>query len=157
MTESRERDIAGVLAPPPVIYIVALIAGFLLDALLPSPSIPGEVAYPVGVVLVIGGTLLLASFLGAFRRANTPVDPRTPTTNLVTTGPYRISRNPGYLGFALAYAGIAGLAQAPWAYATLVIALVVVDRMVIAREERYLERRFGQDYARYRSHTRRWL
>ena len=79
------------------------------------------------------------------------------TTALVTTGPYRISRNPGYLGLALAYAGIAVLAHAVWVLAMLVPALVVVDRMVIAREERYLERRFGEQYSSYKRRTRRWL
>jgi protein-S-isoprenylcysteine O-methyltransferase Ste14 len=157
MTASGERDIAGVLAPPPVIYAVALLAGFGLDALLPSPDLPSEVAWPVGVVLLAGGAFLLRSFLGAFRRARTPVDVRSPTTALVTTGPYRITRNPAYVGLALVYAGIVALAQAPWAYATLVLALVVVDRMVIVREERYMERRFGEDYRHYKARTRRWI
>ena len=85
------------------------------------------------------------------------MDVRSAATSLVTTGPYRITRNPGYLGLALLYAGIAALARAPWAYVTLVPALIVVDRAVIAREERYLQRRFGEDYLRYRARVRRWL
>ena len=157
MQDSRDRDIAGVLAPPPIIYGVALIAGFALEAALDSPNIPGAVAWPVGVVLAVAGGLLARSFFRAFGRAGTPVNVHSPTTALVTTGPYRISRNPAYLGLALAYAGIAVLARAPWLFATLVPALVVVDRMVIAREERYLERRFGDDYLRYKSRVRRWL
>jgi protein-S-isoprenylcysteine O-methyltransferase Ste14 len=156
MTGPDDRDIAGVVAPPPVIYAVALLAGFGLDALLPSLNLPGEVAWPVGAVLVVSGVLLLGSFLRAFRRARTPVDPWSPTTTVVTTGPYRLTRNPAYLGFTLLYAGIAALA-APWAYVTLVPALVVMDRMVIAREERYLQRRFGEEYQRYKERTRRWL
>jgi protein-S-isoprenylcysteine O-methyltransferase Ste14 len=152
-----ERDVSGALAPPPLIYGVALLAGFGLEAVLPSPDIPDAVAWAVGLALLVGGGLLAGSFISAFRRARTPVDLRSPTTSLVTTGPYRISRNPGYLGLALAYAGIAMLAEAPWAFATLVPALVVVDRMVIAREERYLERLFGEDYLRYKARTRRWL
>ena len=152
-----ERDTAGVLAPPPLIYAGALVAGLGLEAVLPAPEIPGEVTWPAGVALVGAGALLLGSFDRAFRRAGTPVDVRRPATSLVTTGPYRISRNPGYLGFALVYAGIAALARAPWAYATLAAALIVVDHMVIAREERYLERRFGDDYLRYRGGTRKWL
>jgi len=157
MTAAGERDTAGVLAPPPVIYAGALLAGLGLDALLPSPRLPGEVAWPVGVALLVGGALLAGSFLRAFRRARTPVDVRSAATSLVTTGPYRITRNPGYLGLALLYAGIAALARAPWAYVTLVPALIVVDRAVIAREERYLQRRFGEDYLRYRARVRRWL
>jgi len=152
-----ERDTAGVLAPPPVIYGVALAAGFVLEALLPSPDVSDAVAVPVGVVLLVAGGLLARAFIRAFRRARTPVNVSSPTTALVTTGPYRISRNPGYLGLALAYAGIAVLAHAAWVLAMLVPALIVVDRTVIAREERYLERRFGEEYSTYRRRTRRWL
>jgi len=154
MSGSGERDIAGVLAPPPVIYAGALLAGFGLEALLPSPRLSGEVAWPVGVALAGAGALLRGSFVSAFRRARTPVDVRSPTTSLVITGPYRISRNPGYLGLALVYGGIAALARAPWAYVTLVPALAVVDRMVIAREERDPQHRFGEAYLRYKARTR---
>jgi protein-S-isoprenylcysteine O-methyltransferase Ste14 len=157
MTESGKPDIAGVIAPPPLIYAGALVAGLVLNALLPSPRIPAQVAWPVGVLLLAGGALLAGSFISAFVRAGTPVDVRRPTTSLVTTGPYRITRNPGYLGLALVYLGIATLARTPWAYLTLIPALAVMDRLVIAREERYLERRFGEDYLRYKAHTRRWL
>ncbi|HYU62130.1 MAG TPA: isoprenylcysteine carboxylmethyltransferase family protein [Solirubrobacterales bacterium] len=157
MTDADERDVAGVVAPPPLIYGAALLAGFVLEALLPSFEFPALVRWPVGALLAIAGGVFLRSFIAAFRRAHTPVAPGSPTTALVTTGPYRITRNPAYLGFALLYTGIAILAQAPWAFVTLVPALVVVDRMVIAREERYLERRFGDDYRRYMATTRRWL
>jgi protein-S-isoprenylcysteine O-methyltransferase Ste14 len=75
----------------------------------------------------------------------------------VTSGPYRLSRNPGYLGLALVYAGIAILSGALWALATLGPTLIVVDRGVILPEERYLSRRFGEEYSCYRRRTRRWL
>ena len=157
MTVSAQHDNAGVVAPPPVIYGGALVAGLGLNALLPSPRIPREVAWPVGGLLLACGGYLAGSFISAFRRAGTTVDVRKPVTSLVTTGPYRITRNPGYLGLTLIYAGIATLARTPWAYVTLTPTLAVIDRMVIAREERYLERRFGEDYLRYKAQTRRWL
>src|SRR4051812_29237510 len=155
MTAAAEPEVAGAVAPPPLIYLGALAAGFALEAALPSPELPGAVAVPADVVLVAAGSALADSFLRAFRRVRTPVDLRRPTTSLVTSGPYRLSRNPGYLGMALAYAGVAALAGAPWALVTLVPALAVVDRLVIAREERYLERRFGEEYRRYAARTRR--
>jgi protein-S-isoprenylcysteine O-methyltransferase Ste14 len=155
--ESGSQDSAGVPVPPPFIYGGALLAGLGLDAVLPSPSIPGEVAWPVGAALGVAGGALAGAFLTAFRRAGTTVDVRSPSSRLVTTGPYRISRNPGYVSLALIHASIATLARAPWAYATLVVAVAVVDRTVIAREERYLERRFGDDYVRYKERTRRWI
>ena len=96
------------------------------------------------------------SFLAAFRRARTPVDPYETTTAIVTGGPYRLSRNPGYLGMALTYAGICLLAGALWALVPLIGAVIVIDRGVIRREERYLQAKFGQEYLRYKAHTRRW-
>jgi protein-S-isoprenylcysteine O-methyltransferase Ste14 len=151
------EDTAGVIAPPPLVYLGGLALGFVLDALLPSAALPAAVAVPVGVVLVLAGVALATSFAAEFRRAGTPVDPYRATTGIVTSGPYRLTRNPAYVAMALAYVGIAVLAGALWALVTLVPTLVVIDRGVIAREERYLERRFGDDYSRYRSRTRRWL
>jgi protein-S-isoprenylcysteine O-methyltransferase Ste14 len=152
-----ERDAPGVIAPPPLIYLAGLAIGFGVNALLPSASLPDAVAWPVGSVLILAGITLAASFVGAFRRAGTPVDPGKATRAIVTTGPYRLSRNPGYLGMALAYAGIAVLTGALWAFVVLVPVLIVVDRGVIAREERYLESKFGEEYRRYKARTRRWL
>lgn len=152
-----ERDAPGVLVPPPVYFIASLAIGFALEALLPSDSLPPGLAWPVGGVLLAGGLLLAAAFFAVFRRARTPVDVRKPTATIVTTGPYRFTRNPGYLSLALIYSGIATLTSALWAFVPLVPVLILVDRAVIRREERYLERKFGEDYTRYKASTRRWI
>ena len=152
-----EDDTAGVVAPPPLIYLAGLGLGFLLEALLPSAEIPGALRWPLGVLLVIAGAALALSFIRAFARQRTAVEPWKPTTALVTTGPYRVTRNPGYLGMALTYAGIAVLASALWPFATLLPTLLVIDRGVIAREERYLERKFGAEYTDYKGRVRRWI
>jgi protein-S-isoprenylcysteine O-methyltransferase Ste14 len=151
------KDAPGVIAPPPLIYLGGLGIGFVLEALLPSVSVPGPLRWSLGSILVVAGLVLARSFFRALRRAHTPVDPYHATTALVTTGPYRLSRNPGYLGMALAFAGIAVLSGALWALRALVPTLIVVDRGVISREERYLERKFGEEYRRYKAQTRRWL
>ncbi|HEY3186577.1 MAG TPA: isoprenylcysteine carboxylmethyltransferase family protein [Solirubrobacteraceae bacterium] len=151
------RDAPGVIAPPPFIYLGALAVGFGLEALLPSASVPAALEWSLGGALLLAGSALATSFIAAFRRARTPVDVRKATTTIVTTGPYRLSRNPGYLGLTLIYSGIAVLSGALWLFAPLVLALVVIDRGVIAREERYLERKFGEQYLRYKARTRRWL
>lgn len=150
-------DTSGVKVPPPLLYIAGLAAGFGLEAVLPSVSLDPAVSWSVGGPLVVAGLCLAASFFAAFRRARTPVDLRKPTSMIVTDGPYRLSRNPGYLSLALVYAGIAVAASALWAFATLVPVLAAVDRAVISREERYLERKFGGEYLNYKRGTRRWL
>jgi protein-S-isoprenylcysteine O-methyltransferase Ste14 len=151
------RDAPGIIAPPPLIYVAGLAIGFVLEALLPSPSTPDALAWALGSALLTGGVALAVSFVASFRRARTPVNPGAATTSIVTTGPYRLSRNPGYLGMAMAYAGIAVLSGALWAFAALLPTLILIDRGVIAREERYLERKFGDEYLRYKNRTRRWL
>jgi protein-S-isoprenylcysteine O-methyltransferase Ste14 len=150
-------DTPGVIAPPPLIYLAGLAIGFLLEALLPSADLPDWLALPVGSALVIAGVALAVSFVRAFRRAHTPVNPGEETRAIVSSGPYRLSRNPAYLGMALAYAGTAVLTGALWAFASLVPTLLLINRAVIAREERYLERRFGEEYVRYKRRVRRWL
>jgi protein-S-isoprenylcysteine O-methyltransferase Ste14 len=91
------------------------------------------------------------------RRADTPFDPSQPPTALVEDGPFRFTCNPGYLGFALTYAGISLLAGGRWPLVFLPGVLVVIDRGVIAREEACLQERFGLPYRDYRSRVRRWL
>ena len=100
---------------------------------------------------------LLASFNSAFARKGTAVEPWKPTTAIVTTGPYRLTRNPAYVGMALVYAGVALMSDALWVLAPLPIVIAIVDRGVIAREERYLERKFGPEYVDYKTRVRRWV
>jgi protein-S-isoprenylcysteine O-methyltransferase Ste14 len=156
-TDAAPRDAPGVIAPPPLIYIGGLAIGFGLESVLPSASLPEVLAWSVGSVLLLAGLALARSFFTAFRRAGTPVDPRQATTAVVTTGPYRLSRNPAYLGMALIYAGITVLTGALWAFVPLVATLILIDRGVISREEHYLESKFGDEYLRYKAQTRRWL
>jgi protein-S-isoprenylcysteine O-methyltransferase Ste14 len=149
------RDTPGVVAPPPLIYLAGLLLGLGLQRRLGSPRRRAAAA-PVGGALLAAGVGVAVVFLTTFRRAGTPVDPRRATTALVTTGPYRYTRNPGYLALALIFAGVAVLTGG-WALLLLVPTLVVIDRGVIAREERYLEDRFGDEYRSYRGRVRRWL
>lgn len=156
--ESDPRgETAGVIAPPPLIYLGALGIGFGLEAVVGTGSLPSTVAVPAGAAAIIAGTGLLGSFVSAFRRARTPIDPYTPSQALATDGPYRLTRNPAYLGMALTCAGIALVSNSLWALVPLPVAIAVIDRGVIAREERYLERKFGTPYVDYKRRVRRWI
>ena len=150
-------DTPGVIAPPPLVYLAGLLVGMALQRRLPSPRLRRAPTAPLGGALLVAGIGLAVLFITAFRRAGTPVDPRRSTTALVTSGPYRFTRNPGYVALALVFAGIAVLTGGVWVLLMLVPTLVVIDRGVIAREERYLDERFGEEYREYKGRVRRWL
>ncbi|WP_427789593.1 methyltransferase family protein [Brevundimonas diminuta] len=156
---NASRDHAGVLAPPPLIYLAFLLAGFGIGRLIDEPSLGLATDWRRGLafVLVIGGLLLDGIAAGTFRRLGTPPEPWKPTTALATGGLYRFSRNPIYLGFALTYVGFAVAMDSPVALGLILPCLIVIDRFVIAREERYLADRFGSQYAAYKERVRRWL
>jgi protein-S-isoprenylcysteine O-methyltransferase Ste14 len=152
----RSRDTPGVIAPPPFIYLGCLGLGFALEALLPGGELPGWAQW-IGGALIVAGVVLIVSFERAFKRAGTDVNPYRPSTALATDGPYRVSRNPAYLGMAITFIGIALAAAAPWALVMLVPATLLMQYGVIRREERYLEGVFGEEYRRYKRTTRRWI
>jgi protein-S-isoprenylcysteine O-methyltransferase Ste14 len=143
------------VAPPPAIFAVALGAGLGLNAVLRGFAASPAMLW-IGVALLVAGGGLAAWSFASFRRARTPFM-FSPAERLMTTGPFALSRNPLYVALALTCAGIALVAGAPWALVTVFAAVVVIDRGVVAREERYLEGRFGQEYAAYKRRTRRWL
>lgn len=145
------------IALPPLIFGAALIAGLVLDWAFPAPFLPAPWTRPVGVPLVAAAFVLAGWANRAMHRAGTNVDPRKPATALVTDGPFRFTRNPIYLAMTLLCLGVAALADALWVLLLLLPALGVIRYGVIAREERYLERKFGQAYRDYRASVRRWV
>lgn len=156
MKRRDTRPVAGVIAPPPLIFGVPLLAGLLLGRWLPWPFVPPALARPLGGLLVALGLLAIPALL-AFRRARTHPEPWKPTSALVTTGPYRFSRNPMYLGMTLLYLGLTTWWNVAWPLVALPVVLGVLHVGVIAREERYLEGLFGDEYRAYRRRVRRWL
>ncbi|MBD3834469.1 MAG: isoprenylcysteine carboxylmethyltransferase family protein [Brevundimonas sp.] len=158
------RDHPGVIAPPPLIYLGFLLAGWGLEqfavhmiSLGMGFSLDVDWRRGLAFVLVIGGLLLDGIAAGTFRLLGTPPEPWKPTTALATGGLYKYSRNPIYVGFAVTYAGFALAMDSPVALALLAPCLIVVDRFVIAREERYLATKFGAEYQAYQGKVRRWL
>jgi protein-S-isoprenylcysteine O-methyltransferase Ste14 len=156
-SESEQRETAGVPVPPPLIYLAGLLLGWGLERLVPTPDLPRPAAVAAGVIGAAAAGVLGLPAIQRFIRHGTAVEPWKPATALVTTGPYRFTRNPMYVGMACAYAGVALAFGLLWALLLLAVVLAVVDRLVIAREERYLDRLFGEDYRRYRGEVRRWL
>ncbi len=156
MSRRDTRPVAGVIAPPPLIFGVPLLAGLLLARWAPLPLVPPSLARPLGGLMIALGLLAIPALL-AFRRARTHPEPWKPTSALVTSGPYRFSRNPMYLGMTLLYLGITTWQNVAWPLLALPLVGWVLHVGVIVREERYLEMLFGQEYLDYRRRVRRWL
>ena len=152
-----ERDSPGINVPPPLIYVVPLIVGLVLDNWRHLSFLPRGDARGLGVSLLGTGAVLNAWFLLTIRKTDVPIRTDKPVPKLTTEGPFRYSRNPSYLALAMIYAGIASLRNSLWAVLLLAPTLRVMQRAVIWREERYLERAFGEEYLAYKGRVRRWI
>ena len=152
-----EQDNPGGWLPPPLTYVLTLLLGLLLDRRLHLPFLPHRVARVLGWPLVGGGMALATWFIRTMRAADTTLDVNKPVSSLVQDGPFRYSRNPGYLSLVMIYTGIATLRNALWVILLLPLLVVVTQRELIEREERYLERTFGEEYLDYKRKVRRWI
>jgi len=153
----RDPDSPHVIVLPPLLYVVALGAGLLLNWAAPRPLLSSSLRCWMGGALVVLGLGITGWGRALMARAGTNVNPFQPTTALVTTGPFRFSRNPLYVGLTLAYLGGALLTNSVWVLALLVPVLLVMHYGVVRREERYLEAKFGDAYRAYRGRVRRYL
>jgi protein-S-isoprenylcysteine O-methyltransferase Ste14 len=155
------QDTPGVIARPPLIFLGFLIVGLVLDALLPLPlrptGIDAKLGWTIGAVLILLGLVTFTLSIRNFMRAGTPVPTREPTRALVTTGVHARSRNPIYVSMFLIYAGAGLPANTAWILVLLVPLALIIRYGVVAREEAYLERKFGDTYRAYKSRVRRWL
>jgi protein-S-isoprenylcysteine O-methyltransferase Ste14 len=153
----RPRDSSGVRVPPPLVYFGAIALGYWLNGRRALPFVPGGLANAVGVTLVVLGVALALSGAITFHRAGTSPNPMKPSTTVVMHGPYRFMRNPMYLGMTVLTLGAAVWIDTLWILVLLVPALAVMRWHVIAREEAYLEAKFGEPYRDYKRRVRRWL
>ena len=151
-------ETAQVLIRPPLAWALAVLAGLVLDWLVPLPFLPED--WPAGLLGAAVFVLALAlavSAIATMTRAGTNVPTNRPTTAVVEGGPYRFTRNPIYMGM---FGGLIGLGIAfdnLWLPLMLVPFALVIRYGVVAREEAYLERKFGEAYRGYRRRVRRWL
>jgi protein-S-isoprenylcysteine O-methyltransferase Ste14 len=158
--QATDTGTAGVIARPPLLFLAALLIGFVLDRLLrlPFPVLGIDlVQWIFGGSLILIGLVLAATGIRNFSRAGTPLRSIHPTRALVTTGIHGWSRNPIYLGMYLLYGGIGVAAQSPWILILTLPLAITIRYGVVAREEAYLERRFGDAYRDYKARVRRWL
>lgn len=153
------RTSPGVVFPPPLIFATALIVGIVFDRFVTgwSTSFTGTAEYLLAALLAGAGIAMIAAALGLFRRAGTRPEPWQPSSALVIGGLYRYTRNPMYLGMAHLHAGLALSFASPTALVLLAPVIMIIQKAVIAREERYLVAQFGDAYLRYKAQVRPWL
>lgn len=146
---------ADVRFPPPLIFLGFVLLGALVDRLLALPPVPTP--WWLGLPLLGAGIALVAAAIGPFRKSGQDPRPWTPTDALLDSGLYRWSRNPMYLGMAVAAFGLALALTSMTAALLALAAAAVVGNTVIAREEAYLAARLGTSYLDYRRRVRRWF
>jgi protein-S-isoprenylcysteine O-methyltransferase Ste14 len=150
---------SGVKIFPPLIHIAAIAIGFLIEWAAPVP-LGGSgfgIARIGGCVLLTIAVALIASAAKIMFGAGTTPNPTRPSTVIVTSGPFRITRNPMYLAWELMCVSAGLVANALWPILMAVPAAIVTRRLVIDKEERYLEQKFGAEYLAYKSRVRRWI
>lgn len=150
-------DHARVKFPPPLVFVLLIAAGVGLNTVIPlSMGVP-ESFRALGVAITVFGVAVVILVNGAFKRSSTAIEPWKPTSALITTGFYRWSRNPIYIGFCLFNMGIGIAFNNLWIFLSFIPGAILVYYIAIAREEAYLERAFGEEYLAYKRKVRRWL
>jgi len=155
---AMRSDTAAVIIRPPLALLLAIMAGLALNWLVPLPFLPADLpTLWLGAAVFAVGLALAIWAITTMTRAGSNVPTNLPTTTIVERGPYRRTRNPIYLGMFLGLIGLTVALNNLWLLAMLVLFAIVIRYGVVAREEAYLERKFGDVYRSYRSRVRRWL
>lgn len=155
--EAPAIDNPGVIALPPLIFIAFLALGVLVHKLFPLHFIQGPLRNIVGVIFLAYAVLVASLAIWQMRKAGTNIDVRKPSTKIVSDGIYRYNRNPMYLSMVLLLISISVLISNIWILLLIPVFIIVIQKGVIEREERYLEGKFGTEYTSYKKSTRRWI
>ena len=155
--DDASEDHPDVAFHPPFLVVALLVAGWTLRQVRPIPFLPEAVARPLGGALAAASFLIFSWGVVTMLRAGTNIPTHLPAKALVRGGPYRFSRNPLYLSLAIGFAALAAWLNTAWYLLMDVLFVGLIGAGVIAREERYLSRKFGAVYERYRAEVRRWL
>ena len=143
--------------PPPFPNLLGFFVGLICDWLWPWPIARYVYVLPVGVVLVGVVVILIVTGVRAFKQHETTSSHTKETTAIVDTGPFRFSRNPGYVTLQILQVAVGLLLNNMWILLMTVPAVIVVHYVVVLGEEAYLERKFGDAYLDYKSRVRRWV
>ena len=155
MTDTAQKT--GIRLIPPFLYIAAVVLGLVAGGLWPVALLPWWVRLSLGPALIVVAVVLVRPAMKAFRARGVAFDVRQVPGTLITSGPYRISRNPSYLALILISLGIAVIADDIWIVGFAALATLITRQRVVLPEERILAANFGADYAAYKARVRRWI
>jgi len=157
MSNQTNQDKAGVLIFPPLLYLLVLSTGIIVSYFFPQHFINFSIAMPIGIIFSITGitTLILAATL--FRKNKNPVNPSGSTQLIICSGIYKYTRNPMYLSLTLIFIGISIITNSWFSFVLLLPLLLICQKGIIEREEKYLTRKFGDEYLKYKAKVRRWI
>lgn len=155
--KSAPQDHAGVVIPPPLVFLTFLVAGIWAQSDWIDGLFPVGLGFYAGALLVLLALLILLASAVKFKTAKTSIEPWKPTSNIISHGPYGYSRNPLYVAMILTHLGIAAAAGSYAALLSVLPCVIFIRYYVIAREEAYLERKFGAEYMDYKNAVRRWI
>lgn len=157
MSKAEKKDVAGVIAPPPLFFLAAILVGLGLEWAFRADIGLGRIGLVIGLLVIVEAVAIAVWARQQFVKGGTSLRVEEPSTAILSTGPFRFSRNPLYMSMAWLQIGIGIAASMAWVIALVIPALLVIRFAVIAREERYLEAKFGEEYLNYKNRVRRWL
>lgn len=154
---STLNDHADVKIHPPILTVIHIGIAYVAKWAIPLPVAVPDMLQNIGFALVVVGFLLGVAAFMEFRRSRTTVDPHGSVTSIISSGIYRFIRNPIYLGYVLMLIGLPLNSGTYWGIVLAPVFIHLMNRLVIEREEAYLEKKFGAVYTGYKSRVRRWL
>ena len=157
MAKEPDHPNISPMVHPPIVALMFIVIAYFLGRFVPIPYVAPVAVQYFGLFLTFIGFLLGVGAFIEFRRARTTLDPHGSVKQVVTSGIYRFSRNPIYLGFLLMVIGLPLNSGLFWGIVMAPLYIMTMTRLVIEREEAYLEKKFKEQYTRYRSRVRRWL
>ncbi|MEQ9619785.1 MAG: isoprenylcysteine carboxylmethyltransferase family protein [Deltaproteobacteria bacterium] len=154
---TADNDNPGVIAMPPLIFIIFLAIGILINLLVPLSFIHGSARFISGIIILLVSGIIVLSAQRRMKRSGTNIDVRKPSTAVVTGGIYSYTRNPMYMSMVILLIALAFLLNNLWVLIVIPFFMAVIRKGVIMREEAYLERKFGSEYTEYKKRVRRWI
>ncbi len=152
-----KNDKANVIIFPPLLFVCTIALSVAIGYIFPVALLPFSIALIAGIFLLIIAIMILRRSVKALANHKTTVNPSGATTAIVTSGIYKHTRNPIYISFTLIYISVLVMTNAWWGFLLLIPLLIIVQKGIVEREEKYLIQKFGDQYLKYKNKVKRWL